>query len=186
MKKSVVNVLRNSALIGILLGGQSSAESTDLWRLLGDGKSVLVLSGGDAVYQIKGSNKTITVGVNVLDFVDNGYNTLSLSVFKFNGKLDKTELLLFSQGIAKLATKCFNSDVSRLPSIQNWIATNSVKEAGASQTSEMDLAQANFGPLKLTLSKRAGAMNGQAVVIRMERQGTPGESPWVNYCSLSG
>lgn len=178
--------MKRLLILLLLLGGQASAGYTDLWRLLGNGKSVFFLSGGDAVYQVKSNNATISVGVNVSDFAENGYSMLSLTAFKFNGKLDKNELILFSQDITKLATKCFNLDSSRIASIQSWLVTNSVKEAGAFQTAQGDSAQANFGPLKLALFKRGDGLNGQAVTVDMARTGIPGESPWVNHCVVSG
>lgn len=56
----------------------------------------------------------------------------------------------------------------------------------ASQTAQIDSAEANFEPLRLTLFKRSNRSNGQDITVIMARQGTPGDLPWVSCCGLSG
>lgn len=168
-----------------LTQGTTSAQTTDFWRVLGDGGTAL--PGGDIVCQLR-SAAGITVDI-ALTFGEmdrgSGLSSLALSAYKFRTGLGRQELQLFSEHVARIASQCFNLDPARAPEITTWIISTRIGERPFFQTVPGPSAQKSFGPLKLDMT-RDGNARAHALNITMSRSGTPGQSPWRKTCMPSG
>lgn len=168
-----------------LTQGTTSAQTTDFWRVLGDGGTAL--PGGDILYQLR-SAAGITVDV-ALTFGNmdrgSGLSDLTVSAYKFRTSFGRQELQLFSEHVARLASQCFNLDPARAPDITTWIISTRVGERPFFQTVPGPSTQKSFGPLKLEMT-RGGNDRAHSLNIILSRSGIPGQSPWRKTCMPSG
>lgn len=172
-------------LLGLLLlmYTHAAAQWTDIGSLIGSG----ALPGGAIVYPLRSSDgrTQINIGLTPGELKDAGFNTITVSTFKFTGTFTDPELRLFASHISKVASTCFNTDASRAPVISAWVLSNETQETSLFHTAGTRLAEQDFGPLHLQLEKRMNG-KGHVVQVNMSRKGTPGQAPWSKSCGASG
>ncbi|WP_424952299.1 hypothetical protein [Deinococcus sp.] len=90
-------------------------------------------------------------------------------------ELTRTEIDLLNEVALSLVLKCFNIRPDRKPAIADFMATQAVYG--------WRTRAADFGPLEVQYEHQL-ISDHTATVVWLRRSGTPGQSPWINYCTF--
>lgn len=161
-----------TAVLALLTG--ASAESTSIRDLMqGSGGQVRLDNNMLLVNKRTSAGTAMTLATAYYSNVK--ANRLDeVYLFVFRSSLSTAELDLFGDNAARIATKCFNLAPERKADIKSFIRVYDDLGYVSKTTS--------FGPMKLVFER--GVTEGEPyTAVKMSRYGTPGQSPWVNYCT---
>lgn len=169
------NLVKMFVLVG-LLGGGADAAVTPLRSLLESGSGNLgsVRIDGDffVVHRRTAPNQSLLLGVSSMGAV--GGKVSGVGVFARKEYLTPAEQKVFGQAVLNVALKCFNLRPERQAAISAWL-----ERQNASTFRDVD---ADFGPMNLRFVRELDDQGDYWTWVRMERAGTPGISPWINFC----
>lgn len=116
----------------------------------------------------------LTLGLNASsDQSARSVNEIALYIPK--AELTRTEAGLLNEAALSLVLKCFNIRPDRKPAIASFMAVQNA-DGWTART-------AYFGPLEVQYERRS-IFDRTSTVILLRRSGMPGQSPWVNFCTL--
>lgn len=154
--------------------GESRAASTPIRSLITGSGGQLSLERGLYIVSKRTSDLTyLQLGVGVT--AENRGRIQGLSLVAFREYLKPSELDLLIRNTSRAATTCFNLSEQRLNAIGYWLTVQN-KSARRSVSS-------TFGPMKLRFGRDVLDDGTFYTVVTMNRAGTPGAAPWINYCT---
>ncbi|PJI55545.1 hypothetical protein CTI14_03880 [Methylobacterium radiotolerans] len=115
----------------------------------------------------------LNLGVGSLEV--SGNRLKGIAVFAFKEYLTTSELDLFATNVNRVAGKCFNISPERAGAVTAWLTRQN-------QTSLRNVTQV-FGPMKARFVRDITSGGSYYTAVYLSRGGTPGTSPWVNYCT---
>lgn len=154
--------------------GSAHAASTSLQEYVqGSGGKIKIEDGLFVVSKRTRDLNYITLGVGAMG--QNSQGRLNqVGVFAFKHRLSAAEVELLAANVARIASKCFNISKERGDAMTAWLTKEN--QTLMQQTTK------GFGPMNLTFVRSITRDGEFFTAVHMQRTGTPGVAPWINYC----
>ncbi|WP_052351904.1 hypothetical protein [Deinococcus pimensis] len=165
-------------LLSFLTTGAASAASQPIKGLLTGDRAVRSFSQplpNLLSFQYQTSDGTTLAMGMLVGNAGTGGRVTDLSILALREYLTPAERRVLRDVVVRVALKCFNIRAERQNAMSAWL---DAMNAGTFRDKT-----STFGPLRLTFQRYISDNGDFTTFVRINRTGTPGQTPWINYCT---